>query len=117
MVTQVRGHSFDASAPGTDAEQWRRAMAGSTRPPLTLDGVRRIVVVGAHPDDESLGSAGLVAGARDAGIEGDIRFRHHVKTASWSSADARWTVEALRTDTNETVRFTCGWSASGMRVT
>jgi LmbE family N-acetylglucosaminyl deacetylase/2-polyprenyl-3-methyl-5-hydroxy-6-metoxy-1,4-benzoquinol methylase len=72
MVTQVRGHSFDASAPGTDAEQWRRAMAGSTRPPLTLDGVRRIVVVGAHPDDESLGSAGLVAGARDAGIDVDL---------------------------------------------
>lgn len=45
--------------------------------------------------------------ARDAGIEGDIRFRHHVKRADWSSADARWTVEATRGDEEEIVRFTC----------
>ena len=47
--------------------------------------------------------------AHEAGIEPHIRFRHHVKAASWSSSQARWTVEACRTDTNEVVRFTCDW--------
>ena len=45
--------------------------------------------------------------ARDHGIDRHIRFRHQVKRASWSSADACWTVEAERTDTGETVRLTC----------
>ena len=44
--------------------------------------------------------------ARDYGIDRHIRFRHKVKRASWSSADARWTVEAERGDTGETARFT-----------
>ncbi|HEX8622060.1 MAG TPA: NAD(P)/FAD-dependent oxidoreductase [Allosphingosinicella sp.] len=43
------------------------------------------------------------------GIREHIRFRHHVKKADWSSAEARWTVEAERTDSGERVRFTCGW--------
>ncbi len=47
--------------------------------------------------------------AREAGIDRHIRFRHQVKSAAWSSADARWTVEAERTDTGERVRFTCNW--------
>src|SRR5262249_50661831 len=35
--------------------------------------------------------------------------------ASWSSDDARWTVTARRTDTGETVRFTCNflWMCQG----
>ena len=35
--------------------------------------------------------------------------------AAWSSAESRWTVEAERTDTGETVRLTCGflWTCSG----
>src|SRR5438132_692689 len=36
--------------------------------------------------------------AREAEINRNIRFRHHVKRADWSSAEARWTVEAERTD-------------------
>jgi cation diffusion facilitator CzcD-associated flavoprotein CzcO len=43
------------------------------------------------------------------GIRGHIRFRHHVRRADWSSADARWTVEAERTDTGERLRFSCNW--------
>jgi monooxygenase len=43
------------------------------------------------------------------GIRPHIRFRHHVKRASWSSEEARWTVEAERTDSGERVRFTCSW--------
>jgi len=48
---------------------------------------------------------------REAAAEHDvdrhIRYQHLVKSAAWSSADAAWTVEALRQDSGETVRFTC----------
>jgi monooxygenase len=43
------------------------------------------------------------------GIRDHIRFRHHVKRADWSSAEARWLVEAERTDGGGRVRFTCNW--------
>jgi monooxygenase len=46
--------------------------------------------------------------AREHGVEQQIRFGHRVVRAEWSSAESRWTVEALRTDTGETVRLTCG---------
>ncbi|MGY4396290.1 monooxygenase [Sphingomonas sp. UYAg733] len=32
--------------------------------------------------------------AHDNGIDRHIRYRHHVKTAAWSTEDARWTVES-----------------------
>src|SRR5881396_910788 len=41
------------------------------------------------------------------GVDRKIRFHHRVVRAEWSTADARWTVEAERTDTGETVRLTC----------
>jgi monooxygenase len=47
--------------------------------------------------------------ARDHRIDDKIRFNHRVVRAEWSTADARWTVEAERTDTGESVRFTCGF--------
>jgi monooxygenase len=43
------------------------------------------------------------------GIDRKIRFYHRVLRAEWSTADARWTVQAQRTDTGETVRMTCGF--------
>ncbi|HEX2939543.1 MAG TPA: NAD(P)/FAD-dependent oxidoreductase [Rhodopila sp.] len=43
---------------------------------------------------------------QENGIDQHIRYHHKVLTASWSSSDNRWTLEAIRTDTNETVRFT-----------
>jgi cation diffusion facilitator CzcD-associated flavoprotein CzcO len=53
--------------------------------------------------------------AHEGGIEGKIRLRHRVVRAEWSSAEARWTVEAERGDTGETVRVTCNylWVCSG----
>ena len=47
--------------------------------------------------------------AAEHGVDRRVRFRHRVRRASWSSAEARWTVEAERTDTGEAVRFTCGF--------
>ncbi len=49
------------------------------------------------------------ATAREHGVDRQIHFGHRVVRADWSSADARWTVEAERTDTGETVRVTCGF--------
>jgi len=42
------------------------------------------------------------------GVEPHIRYNHWVKRASWSSADARWTVEAEKPN-GETARFTCSF--------
>jgi cation diffusion facilitator CzcD-associated flavoprotein CzcO len=41
------------------------------------------------------------------GIDRRIRYHHRVVRAEWSSDEARWTVEAERTDTGETVVLTC----------
>jgi monooxygenase len=45
--------------------------------------------------------------AREHGVEDKIRFQHRVVRADWSSEEARWTVEAVRTDTAESVTLTC----------
>jgi cation diffusion facilitator CzcD-associated flavoprotein CzcO len=47
--------------------------------------------------------------AAEYGITSHIRFGHHVKRTSWSTAEARWTVETERTDTAEPCRFTCNF--------
>src|SRR5262249_50545872 len=47
--------------------------------------------------------------ASENGIDRHIRFNHKVVRAEWSSEHARWTVEAERTDTGETVRITAGF--------
>jgi cation diffusion facilitator CzcD-associated flavoprotein CzcO len=45
--------------------------------------------------------------AREYNVDENIRYSHKVVKASWSSADARWTVYAERGDTGETVTYTC----------
>jgi monooxygenase len=45
--------------------------------------------------------------ARDHGIEGRIRFHHRVVRAEWLTEQARWIVEAERSDTQEMVRLSC----------
>ena len=47
--------------------------------------------------------------ASDYGVDQKIRFRHRVVRADWSTEDARWTVEAERTDTGQTVELTCSF--------
>ena len=47
--------------------------------------------------------------AREYDVERLVRFGHRVRSASWSSADARWTVEVERTGTGETQQLTCGF--------
>ena len=43
------------------------------------------------------------------GIEPHIRLHHKVLSASWSSEDARWTVDVERSDKVERFQITCGW--------
>ncbi len=51
--------------------------------------------------------------ARENDVERRIRFNHKVVHASWSTADARWTVDIERTvggaNTRETVSLTCNF--------
>ncbi|HEX3141952.1 MAG TPA: NAD(P)/FAD-dependent oxidoreductase [Rhizobacter sp.] len=47
--------------------------------------------------------------AREAGIERHIRFGHRVKSAGWSSADAKWTVDVQRQPSGETLQFSCNF--------
>jgi len=45
--------------------------------------------------------------AREFGIDRHVRFRQRVLSASWSSEDARWVVEAKSDETGEMVRYAC----------
>jgi cation diffusion facilitator CzcD-associated flavoprotein CzcO len=47
--------------------------------------------------------------ARDHGIDDHIRFGHRVVRAAWSSADARWEVEAHDAATGTTTRLTASF--------
>ena len=44
-----------------------------------------------------------------------IRYQHKIASASWSSQDNLWTIEATRTDTGEAVRITANflWMCQG----
>jgi monooxygenase len=45
--------------------------------------------------------------ASEYGVDEKIRYHHRAVRAEWSSEEALWTVDVERTDTGETVQFTC----------
>jgi cation diffusion facilitator CzcD-associated flavoprotein CzcO len=47
--------------------------------------------------------------AADHGVDRHIRYGRRAVAASWSSQDARWTVEAENAETGETERLTCSF--------
>ena len=54
----------------------------------------------------------ITATARDEGIDRNIRFRHRIERAAWSSEDAKWTVDAVRKlpdGRDEPVTLTCNF--------
>ena len=63
--------SFDHRDPGTAEIVWTAALAERRLAPIDLD-VDRVIVMAAHPDDESLGAAGLLATDAARGIAIDL---------------------------------------------
>lgn len=60
--------SFNHREDGTPEAQWQEADWGNTLPQLPLAGMKRLLVVSAHPDDETLAAAGLLARAARLGL-------------------------------------------------
>ncbi|WP_020144367.1 bifunctional PIG-L family deacetylase/class I SAM-dependent methyltransferase [Terracoccus sp. 273MFTsu3.1] len=69
MVTRAR--AFTHSEPGTAETRWRERPEWADLGPADalLSGCGRLVVVAAHPDDETLAAGGLIVLAARAGLE------------------------------------------------
>jgi len=63
--------------------------------------------------EEILAYMGEVIEENDLGRH--IRYHHRIASATWSSVERRWTIEASRTDTGEVVRFSASflWMCQG----
>lgn len=64
----TREPSFDHRDRGTPAAHWRTAREALPTLDLEPGDLERAVVVAAHPDDESLGAAGLMVALHEAGV-------------------------------------------------
>ena len=65
-------------------------------------------------DEQAIASADKILAyvretAAENGIDRKIRFHSKVVSASWSSRDARWTVEVQHAGTGERTTMTCNW--------
>ncbi|MFC4948166.1 PIG-L family deacetylase [Pseudonocardia sp. GCM10023141] len=62
-------HSPATPRPVTAPERWREALRDRNLPMFDATAHRRVVLIAAHPDDETLGAAGTLAALRAAGAE------------------------------------------------
>ncbi len=72
VVNHDDQRSFTSLGPGTPAIVWRRHDSWGSVESIDLDGIDRLVVLAAHPDDETLGAGGLVATAVRRGLDVQI---------------------------------------------
>ena len=59
---------FDAALAGTPTASWEEDARLHDRPPLDLEHVSQLIVIAAHPDDETLGAGALLAECASRGI-------------------------------------------------
>lgn len=60
--------TFNHSDSGTPEKAWQAAHLPDRYTPLGVSGLKRLIVVSAHPDDESLGVGGLIAHVAGLGL-------------------------------------------------
>lgn len=106
---------FRHSEPGTSEAAWlldtRWEAVPALAPEAVLEGCDSLLVLAAHPDDESLGAAGLIAAAGRAGLPAVVIVassgeQSHPRATAWSvddlgrarRAEARRAVEGLAAD-------------------
>jgi LmbE family N-acetylglucosaminyl deacetylase/SAM-dependent methyltransferase len=64
--------TFDSNLPGTPSEVWAADPRLTELPPLELGVGDRVIVIAAHPDDETLGAGGLIAECSLQGIPAQV---------------------------------------------
>lgn len=116
MVVTDSPPTFDGHAPGTPESVWDAVGFVARAAPLELDRYRRLIVVSAHPDDETLGAAGLIARLHGRGIPIELivasdgeRSHPHRRTTGAAALGHRRRKELVAATAHLAPRSTIRW--------